>query len=311
MPHDDYIREQALDWAVRSADPAFTDWDAFTRWLGQDPAHARAYDEVALAVADAAEALAAAPPVANDDAPPAANDDAPATTRRRWLIGGLAASVALVAALTFALARHDRYTVETAPGETRTVALSDGGSVALAGGTRLEFDRDDDRYARLERGQAVFTVRHDEARPFAVLAGEDRLVDAGTVFEVEYGAGGMQVAVSEGLVVFNPGKQDVRIEPGHMLTRRGDDYRLTAVSADQIGEWRQGRVAFDGAPLDLVAARLSRLTGIDFRAEAGAGGTVSGSVLIAPLRKDPQSLGRLLGAQVRREGDHWTIAAPQ
>jgi len=45
-----------------------------------------------------------------------------------------------------------------------------------------------------------------------------------------------------------------------------------------------------------------------FAAE-GSGGAFSGSILIAPLRKDPQSLGALLGASVRRDGDRWIIAA--
>lgn len=303
MPHDETIRERALDWAVRTGDPEFDDWDGFTDWLEQSPEHARAYDAVAAAAADAAEAL---PHVANDDVPFVA-----APVRRRWAIGALAAALALVVGLSLTLGRHDRYMVQTAPGETSTIALADGSSLTLAGGTRLELDRDDPRYARLERGQALFAIRHDARNPFVVLAGDDRLVDAGTVFEVELDAAHMQVAVSEGLVVLNPGKEDAQVAPGHMLSKRAGarDYILAPVAPEQVGEWREGRLTFEDAPLDLVAKRLTRATGVAFAAGEGGGRTVSGSVLIAPLRKDPQSLGALLGATVRREGDRWVISA--
>lgn len=310
MPHDETIRERALEWVVRVDDPEFTDWEGFTAWLDESPAHAAAYDAVQAAVDDAAALAEALPPA--EALPLVANDDASAAPRfgRRWAMVAMAASLALVAGLTLWPAAGGRYSVETAPGEVRTVALADGGSVVLAGGTRLELDRKDDRFARLERGQALFTVHHDERRPFAVEVGADRLVDAGTVFDVEMSERGMQVAVSEGLVVFNPGKQDVKVAPGQMLARRAgaNDYALTRVTSEQVGEWREGRLTFDGAPLDVVAARLSRMTGQTFMAKAG-GGAFTGSLLVAPLRQDPASLGPLLGAKVRQDGDRWVISA--
>jgi transmembrane sensor len=306
MAHDETIRERALEWAVRAGDPEFTDWDAFTAWLEQSPAHAWAYDEVAAAVADGADLALLAPAAANDDVP-----TAHPLVRRRWAMGALAASLALVVGLGVWQGGDGHYSVQTAPGETRTLALADGGSVVLSGGSRIELDKKDHRFARLESGQALFTVTHDAANPFAVEVGDDRLVDAGTVFDVELDAGHMQVAVSEGLVVFNPGKQAVKVSPGHRLSKRagGRGYELAAIDPDEVGEWREGRLTFEDAPLAAVAERLSRITGIAFRAKSNSGGAFSGSLLIAPLRNNPQSLGPLLGVTVRRDGDHWEIAA--
>lgn len=305
MPRDETIRERALEWAVRAGDPDFDDWDGFTRWLEESPAHGRAYDEIAAAVADGAEIAVQAPPAANDDLPSPA-----LPIRRRWVLGALAASLALVVGLGLVLGGKDRYVVETAAGEMRTVALSDGSSLALSGDTRLQLDRDDPRFARLERGQALFTVRHDDDHPFVVMAGDDRLVDAGTVFDVALNAEHMQVAVSEGLVLFNPQDQNVKVAPGRVLTRRTgeSDYTLAPIAAEQVGEWRAGRLTFEDAPLSEVAVRLSRMTGVAFRTRDGSTGSFSGSILVASVREDPASLGPLLGATVRREGGHWTIS---
>lgn len=301
MSHDETIKVRALDWAVRTADPEFTDWEGFTNWLEEDAAHAEAYDAISASAADAADAIAQIPQAANDD---------PRTipqVRRRWVMGALVASLALVASFSVWQTGNGPYSVNTAPGEFRTVALADGGSVVLSGGTSLEFDPKNPRFARLESGQALFTIHHDETNPFAVEVGKDRLVDAGTVFDVLASEGSMQVAVSEGLVIFNPGKQNVKVAPGRMLKADGHGYAITAIPPEQVGEWRSGRLTFEGAPLSVVAERLSRMTGIVFAAE-GEGGSFSGSLSIAPLRKDPQSLGALLGARMRHEDGRWIIS---
>jgi transmembrane sensor len=306
MAHDNQIREQAVAWAVRTGDPEFADWEGFTCWLEEDPAHADAYDQVSLAVADAAD-VPSLPAGANDeDAPP------PRVTRR-WLGGALAASLAALLAVGVWQMTDERYTVETAPGELRTVALAGGGQIELAGGTRLLLEQDDPRFARLEQGQALFTIRHDEADPFRLEVGEDTLVDAGTVFDVRRTASAMTVAVAEGAVIFNPSAQNVRLEPGDILTSAAGSpaYSLRKFPAAQIGEWRQGRVTFEGASLAEIASELSRATGIAYRADPGtAAQAVSGSILVGPLREDPRALGPLLGVTVRQSDDAWVIAAP-
>jgi transmembrane sensor len=307
MPHDDQIREQALAWAVRTGDPEFADWEGFTCWLEENPAHAEVYDRVAVAAADAADEVAALPVGANDEGP------TPARVGRGWFGGAIAASLAAVLAVGVWQASDERYSVETAPGEVRTVALADGGQIALAGGTRLLLEEDDSRFARLEQGQALFTIRHDESDPFRLEVGQDTLVDAGTVFDVRRTASAMTVAVAEGAVIFNPSRQNVRLEPGDTLTSvaGSDEYSLGKAPLGQIGEWREGRVTFENASLAEIASELSRATGVAYRADRGAAAqSVSGSIVVAPLREDPRALGPLLGVTVRPADDAWVIAAP-
>lgn len=305
MSHDQALRDEAAAWAVRTGDPAFDDWQGFTDWLERDPAHARAYDAVVAAVAEAAQVL---PPVRL-----AQNDDEPAQpARRRWLGGVL--SLALVGVVAFGAwqMRGGGHTVETAPGETRVIALEGGGEIALAGGSRVTLDRDDPRVASLERGQALFTIAHDPEAPFRVELGEDVLVDIGTVFDVNRTGAGFTVAVSEGAVVLNPGAENAAVSPGEMLSKEAATGRLArgTIALDQVGEWREGRVTFQDAPLDEVAAELSRATGTTFVASPRAGGRrVSGSIVLDGVRRDPRTLGPLLGVTVAHNGTSWEIGA--
>jgi transmembrane sensor len=306
MTRDERMEDEAIAWAVRTGDPAFADWDAFTAWLAADPAHAGAHDRVQAGLADVT-ALDLPPPAGNDD-----GEEEPASPSwRRWL--ALAASVALVAVFGYAQWRGGSYSVETAPGEMRTVALADGSSVTLAGGTRLAVARSDARSVRLEEGEALFSVRHNAAHPFVVRAGGQELVDAGTVFNVAHDGGEMVVAVAEGAVVVNPAGKSVRLGPGQQLAvaDRTTAYRMGTIALQRVGEWREGRLTFDGAALSAVAADLTRATGLTFvAAPAVAGRTVSGSVLVAPVKADPQGLGELFGVRVRRDGERWIIDRP-
>ena len=323
MTADETLRDQALDWAVRVGDPDFTDWDGFTQWLEHNPAHAAAYDAITAQVEDAARLLEQAGPAndaagqdeisADDLLAPDLHAPPPATNRRAFMGGAIAASLALVAGLW--MWRTDEralYAVNTPPGQMQTIALEQGTSVTIEGGTHIVLDRNDPRFARLDNGQALFTVRHDEDRPFVVEAGEDTLVDLGTVFNVRHDSDRLSVAVSEGAVHFNPDEQDVRIAPGERLIQTDKrTYRLEPVAIAQVGEWRQGRLTFIDAPLAVVAADLSRATGLKYRVAAGRGSQlVSGSIMTAPLRDDPRAIAPLLNVDIRADGEGWVIGAP-
>jgi transmembrane sensor len=129
------INEEALGWVIRTRDPEFQDWDAFTLWLEAHPAHAPAYDALMAADSDLDSIVPEDPVIM----PVAANDRGP---RRplRW-IGGGAVAAALVGVISVGLLnRSDIYSVTTRPGETRTIALDDGTRVELNGGTTMRFD---------------------------------------------------------------------------------------------------------------------------------------------------------------------------
>lgn len=305
MPIDREILDAATLWAVRTQEPSFEDWPAFTAWLEQSPAHSEAYDRVVHAAEQGTAALLPEP--ANDEVPAQ-----PAVTRR-WFMLALAACLAVIAVPWVWNSQDQTEQYRTAPGEIRTIALADGSTIVMSGGTRLALDRDEPRYARLEHGQALFEIRHDAANPFMLKVGDDTLVDAGTIFDVAIRSERVSVGVAEGAVIFNPSRQNARVEPGEQLTfaTNGAGFEVSSLPLEQVGEWRGGRLTFRDASLADVAADIARATGIDVTVAEGAGfRPVSGSVMVEALRSDPGSLGPLLGIRVRRERNTWILDAP-
>ncbi|WP_277984039.1 FecR family protein [Sphingomonas faeni] len=293
----------ALDWVVRTGSDAFDDWPAFQAWLEADPRHAAAYHAIS---ADLEDMAAAVPPV----------QAAPVivmAARRRWPVwasGAIAASLALFVGYEATQTRAHPYAVETAAGAMRTVRLADGSSIAMGGATRLMLDRDDPRIATLERGEAMFVVRHDDSDPFEVSVGGARLVDVGTAFDVKFALGETRVAVSEGAVDYNPGREGIRLVKGQGLVVRDGTATVTAVDVASVGSWRDSVLAYEGATLAEVADDLSRALGVDLRADPTvANRPFSGSIATAKLAGDPRLAAPLLGVAIRKRGGHWVMSS--
>ncbi len=301
--HDD-IEARALDWVVRTGSDAFDDWPAFQAWLEADPRHAAAYHAMS---ADIEEMTASVP--AEVAAPVAVPMPMP---KRRWPVwagGAIAASLALFVGYEAIEPRTHPYAVETAAGAMRTVRLADGSSIAMGGATRLMLDRDDPRVATLERGEAMFVVRHDDRDPFEVNVGGARLVDVGTAFDVKYALGDTRVAVSEGAVNYNPGRDGIRLVKGQGLVVRDGKASVTAVDVASVGSWRDSVLAYEGATLAEVADDLSRALGVDLRADPTvAKRAFSGSIATAKLAGDPRLAAPLLGVAIRKRGGHWVMS---
>ncbi|WP_445193674.1 FecR family protein [Sphingomonas sp. Tas61C01] len=293
-------RDEAVDWVVRMAEPD-ADWDAFTAWLEADPARAERYDRAATALADAATIVSAAP---------VAPVSVVAPRPRRWIAGALAAALVGAVGMGVWTQAPRPYTVETAAGEQRTVTLGDGSSVLIAGASRVRLDRHDPRVAAVERGEMLFRVRHDAARPFTVEVGDLRLVDLGTVFDVKSVGGRTRVAVAEGAVMVDPDGAAMRLDAGRAMLADGATIQRLAVDPAEVGGWRDGRLAFDGAPLSEVAADLSRQLGRQVvAAPAVAARPFRGTIDTRSIGGDPRLLGRLLGVEVRPAAGGWVLEA--
>jgi len=305
------IVDQAIGWHLRQADLSSAEWHDFVLWLEADAAHAAAYDRVALDDALLADLPRPAQPTTS--APPARF--VPARPRRwTWAVGGTAIAAG-VAALVMPLAMAPgsaAYTLRTAPGENRTVTLADGTRIDMNGGTTLRLDRNDTRVASLDAGEAVFTVHHDSARPFTLHSRDLSVQDVGTVFDVVRNDKRLYVAVAEGAVSFQPGRDALLLKAGDALVARQDVNQVARVpvAIDAVGGWRSGRLTFNGTPLVEVAAAIRRTNGADIRFDTDLSARpFTGMVrLTGDAAKDVPHIAALVGAGWRRDGERWVIS---
>lgn len=300
------IDEEALGWVIRTRDPEFTDWDGFTLWLEADPAHASIYD--ALMAADSElDGIVPVEPVAM---PVAANDPGvPVRRSLRW-IGGSAVAAALVATVSIAMFnRSDIYSVTTRPGEIRTIALDDGTTVEMNGGTTMRFDRKDARFAALDAGEAAFTVRHDTANPFRVTVGDAVFEDAGTVFNIVHTNLATRIGVSEGKVIYNPQAEAIALPAGRALSDDSQGLRVMDVAPAAVASWRQGQLIYANAPVTQVAEDAARSLGLTVRFTPQAQAMrFTGTIR---LDRDPARFfaeaAPLMGLSAVRQGNGWLL----
>jgi transmembrane sensor len=203
---------------------------------------------------------------------------------------------------------------QTKPGEQRTVALPDGTQVALNGDSRLVFSAKDDRTARLERGQAMFSVVHDDNRPFTVDVGGQRLVDLGTRFDVLRTSQGSEVAVAQGAVLYDPQGAAVRLGAGRMLRKndRSDLVEVSDVDPALVGTWRSGRLVYHGARLQRVADDLGRLTGEHVAVAPALAERPFTGVIVVPAhdrREFLNRLGQVLDVDIAKQSQGYYLKA--
>ncbi len=314
-PHQTVLAE-AVAWHLRLREGTDADWDDFVLWLEVDPARSKAYDRVEsghVALTPEAFAVGASPwPMI------AANDEAPRESwwRGRWAIGlGAFAAAILVAflALPMFTSGPDFHEVSTGAGQRREIAFADGSSAVLNGSTRLILDRNDPRYAELASGEATFTVRHDADRPFTVVAGDHRVQDVGTSFNLIRDHGDFSVEVIEGAVVYDPDRAAVPLSAGQTLLASGRAHPVVGrADPGAIAGWRRGQLSYAGASMERVARDVSRTLGVsvafDRRLEHQP---FSGSIRIQDNNAATVAdLASSLDLQARRAGRGWIIGPP-
>lgn len=300
------ISDEAIAWAIRLRGASAADWEEFTSWLEADPANLDAYEEV-CAADELAEGLPPAPEPARAAVEPVR--EARPARRRTMLAWAAAAAVAGVIGYSSLPGPSDLYAVETAAGEQRRIALDDGSSIHLNGGSRLTLDRESPRFARLERGEALFTVVHSDSDPFRVEAGEARIEDLGTVFNVSRDGDAVSVGVAEGAVALSSDKQRVALSAGMAARASGGAIVPLRQDAGTVGSWQRGVLSYSSAPLSEVALDLTRSAGLRLALSPELKDhRFSGTII---LDGDRETLRRrvpaLLGVEIRPAGEGWLL----
>lgn len=216
----------------------------------------------------------------------------PARRRRRaahWWLAACAAASLVVAALG-GLAGSPLERVRTAqhgiasqapavereyrsPGRRGSVSLEDGSTVHLNAGTVLAVRVDAaSRRVELVRGEAVFDVAKDPARPFVVEAGGARAAALGTVFMVRrLRDRAARVTVLEGRVAVAAGAAELELHADESVEATGASLGpRRAVDAEDAAAWRRGMLVFREQALDEVLAEIDRYTPYRIDAQLGS-----------------------------------------
>ncbi len=304
----DQIADQAIAWHLRQDGMDASGWGRFVEWLEADPRHGEAYDRLALADGVLGDLPAAVPQLV-----PANDRGTPGWRATRWLGAATACAAAAAAVIFMAFpAKPDLQTIQTAAGETRQLALADGSRIEIAGGSRLQIDRAQPRQVIVERGEALFHVRHDAADPFIVRSGKLEVQDVGTVFNIARDGSRFSVAVAEGSVLFQPRGEAVTLTAGATLEAREDrqQVELGRVDPGLVGGWRTGRLSFSETPVSEILREIERLYGTRLVADGDLSARkVTGIITLSgEARRDVPHIASLIGANWRADGGRWVLS---
>lgn len=189
-------------------------------------------------------------------------DDLPITGQvrpiNRWRIMGYAAAmiVTLIGAFTLFQPKDELPNIMTANLE-RVHEMNDGSRITLQANSALSQLSKDERIFNFS-GKAEFEVTHNDELPFQVNINEVRIMDLGTVFEIDAQPDNdtLLVNVSEGLVKFftlshsgiflNEGEEGMYIKSKNKFYKRSIDVRNQSLD-----------VTFNNSTLDEVMEHLS------------------------------------------------------
>jgi transmembrane sensor len=246
-------------------------------WQGRSAAHREAFERCTDIWQDVprvslANAFAAAEPARR-----AAGSER-AAPPLRWV-----AAIGVVAALAVGVLGYERWedgsTFSTGIGEQQLVVLDDGTRMTLNTDTQARVELGSERRTvTVGRGEALFDVAKDAARPFVVRVADSEVVAVGTVFAVrllaEGGANpsGLDVTLIEGQVTVRPAAGAHGLAPGKPVQMHaGERVRLTGSNSsasaashvdrpnlEQVVAWRRSEAVFDDTLLVDAVAEMNR-----------------------------------------------------
>jgi transmembrane sensor len=300
------IEQQAVQWAARLDAGALAPDDCalFDQWVSADPRRMGAY---AMACATLARVA-----LAHEDRRMEQQPVASGLSRRQMLwMGGSAAAAAVVGSVGLALFGN-RSGYETARGEMLRIALPDGSVVNLNTASHIDVHfTETSRTILLRRGEALFDVAKDAARPFVVMAGDARVRAVGTAFTVRHDAAApVDVTVSEGVVEVSDAAEaqpPVRLAEG-MRARVDGAIDAAPISSEAIAQslsWRDGKIAFRDTSLAEAAAEFARYNAerIVIPDPDVAQQTITGLFLATDPQGFARAVAESLGLRAQVEGD--------
>ena len=296
------IDEQAALWFSRRSSGCLSAAEEaeFAAWLANSEQHAQAYADMQLLWDDCDQ-------LARPDVPAA--EPAPVTRL------ALAATVLLTVGglLGYQWRQLPQLELSASAGqhELRELQLADGSELTLNLGSTVQvrYYRDR-REVSLIAGEAYFSVAPDADRPFVVDAGAGRVEVVGTRFTVRRSRSALAVAVEQGHVAVQPGREGLALQQLLAGDSLEIDYQHGALRRSQlptaeVGSWRDGLLVFRDRPLGELAQELSRYRGRSVQLDGAglAAHRLSGSLDIHQPERFVKALPQLLPVELIEQAD--------
>lgn len=266
------ISREAGEWHALLNDTAprieTEDLEAFSAWRA-DPANRAEYERIddisrgLQALSDDPDIrLATAEALARGPERPRPRQRSSA--RRAGPIIGALVAASLIASLA-SVFLSTRPTYQTRVGETFSARLADGSRITLDTDSRVRVRyAQGERRIELLRGQALFEVAHDAARPFIVAAGDTRVRATGTRFEVRKIGQDVRVTLTQGSVEVKDSDARAttwRLSPGQALALTPTSAaraQPVQVDARAATSWTAGELTFQDVTLAEAVEELNR-----------------------------------------------------
>lgn len=319
--------EAAADWCDRLEDLSEHERADLQTWLNASQDNARAFGMIRSTMLDVALLDATETLTSSSRASVAGRPIASAVNWMRGLLGSraswlvLAGATAMVCAVLLVRPNAPKSSpvpdaqlvLVTAIGQRSDAKLADNSVVFLNADTRLTVRYlAHARQLNLSRGEAIFDVAKDKARPFQVNAQSMTITAVGTRFGVDLVDKSVEVRVYEGTVRVADGHASTRavsrgqwliIDPVHGVTSG-------AFSPDHYPNWRTGWLEADGMPLSHVVDRLNRYTAdkIVLQDKALSDVALTGRFRLNNTDGTLSQIAALLDVDVKRQDHHIFLA---
>lgn len=174
---------------------------------------------------------------------------------------GIAASFLLVFTLFYSQVDFWLADYSTAPGELRSIKLSDGSQVMLSTDTFISVDYSEQkRQLTLHQGEAYFDVAADKSRPFIVTTQTGHIRALGTEFDIKSRGDDVQVTVFEHAVKvsLDNGQVFESLPEGQQLVFNDEKIEKPSVAnLSRTQSWRNQQIIFQDKPLVDVISELN------------------------------------------------------
>ena len=184
--------------------------------------------------------------------------------------GGALAAAGVAALFVLRPSSSEAAVYETPVGGRQTVTLDDASTIDLNAASRIAVEyAANERRVTMERGEALFDVRSDPARPFRVITPFGDLRVIGTSFSLKLMPDGARATVLRGEV-----EAEARVGRTTAIAHANEEIALSSETASATAlnneaserrlAWRDGMLSFDGETLREAALDVERQTGVHF-----------------------------------------------